>query len=174
LEKVEVANDDVAKALVPEKVLLFARSVDDAAVMVYVPPRPIAVPLSVIALDVETSLPVASVERTALVRPVNQVLPVKVASEVVLFEILRSEEKVDEACEMRPFWKVAIFEKVEVANDDVANALVPEKVLLSERSVVEAPVVGHALRQSPLTQSVLAEKTDDDALPKVARPVNHD
>ena len=66
------------------------------------------------------------------------------------------------------------MEKVEVANDDVAKALVPEKVLESERSVVEAPVVGHALRQSPLTQSVLAEKTDDDALPKVARPVNHE
>ena len=83
-----MANDDVAKALVPEKVLLFARSVDDAAEMVYVPPRPIAVPLSVIALEVETSLPVASVERSDEVRPVNQVLPEIVASEVEALEKL--------------------------------------------------------------------------------------
>ena len=53
--------------------------------------------MSVIALEVETSLPVASVERSDDVRPVNQVLPVKVASEVVLLAMLRSEEKVDEA-----------------------------------------------------------------------------
>ena len=61
------------------------------------PPSPAAVPLIVIALDVETTLPVESVERSDDVRPVNQVLPVKVASEVVLLAMLRSEEKVDEA-----------------------------------------------------------------------------
>ena len=72
----------------PEKVLLFARSVEDAAVMVYVPPRPIAVPLTVIALEVETSLPVASVERSDEVRPVNQVVPEIVASDVELLEKL--------------------------------------------------------------------------------------
>ena len=76
------------KVLLPEKVLLFARSVDDAAEMVYVPPRPIAVPLTVIALEVETSLPVASVERSDDVRPVNQVLPEIVASEVEALEKL--------------------------------------------------------------------------------------
>ena len=54
----------------PEKVLLFARSVEDAAEMVYVPPRPAAVPLIVIALEVATTWPLASVERTVDARPV--------------------------------------------------------------------------------------------------------
>ena len=52
------------------------------------PPRPIAVPLIVIVLEVETSLPVASVERSDDVRPVNQVLPEIVASDVELLEKL--------------------------------------------------------------------------------------
>ena len=60
----------MVKMLLPEKVLLFERSVDDAAEMVYVPPRPIAVPLSVIALEVATTWPLASVERTVDARPV--------------------------------------------------------------------------------------------------------
>ena len=80
--------DALVNVLVPLQVLLFARSVEDAAEMVYVPPRPIAVPLTVMALDVETSLPVASVERSELVRPVNQVLPEIVASEVEALEKL--------------------------------------------------------------------------------------
>ena len=53
-------------------------------------------------------------------------------------ERLSNAEKVDEAWEMRPFWKVASLEKVDVANDVVANALVPEKVLLFDKSVDDA------------------------------------
>ena len=99
--------DALVNVLVPLQVLLFDRSVDDAAEMVYVPPRPIAVPLSVIALEVETSLPVESVERSDEVRPVNQVVPEIVASEVEALEkvlrpvhVLLFDKSVDDAAEM--------------------------------------------------------------------------
>jgi len=117
---------------------------------------------------VATSFPVASVERTAEARPlVNQVVPVKVWLVLEAFNIVRALVKVEEACEMKPFWKVAILVKVEVAKE-----LIPEKVLLSERRVEDAAVLGHELWQFPLRQMVFAEKTEDEALPKVARPVN--
>ena len=50
--------------------------------------------------------------------------------------MVSAPEKVDEAWEMRPFWKVASLEKVEVA-----KVVVPEKVLKSERSDEEAAAI---------------------------------
>ena len=49
------------------------------------------------------------------------------------------------------------------------------KLVVTVHGHAPPPPVGQVLRQvSPVRQIVDAEKTDDDALPKVARPVNHD
>ena len=72
------------KEFTPLNVLLFARSVEDAAEMVILLPLVKGVPLMVPRVpvkrlvpidDVATSLPVLSVLRSALVREVNHVVP---------------------------------------------------------------------------------------------------
>jgi len=79
-ENVESDVVEFAKALRPEKVLLFARSVEDAAVRVKVPPAVTGVELMVAKVPersevpmvvVDTTFPLASVERRAEVRAVK-------------------------------------------------------------------------------------------------------
>ena len=143
-------SDDEAlvKMLLPLHVLLFDRSVDDAAEMVYVPPRPTAVPLSVIALEVETTLPLASVERSDDVRPENQVLP---ASVVLLLDAL--VKLVDEAM------IVALLSQRLVVVDCAATP----PYVVGVNGHAPLPPVGQADRQSPAIQSVAAENAVDDA-----------
>ena len=115
--------------------------------------------MSVIALEVETSLPVESVERSDDVRPVNQVLPAS-----VVLELDALVKLVDEAMIVAP-----LSHKLVVVDCAATLAYV-----VGVNGQAPLPPVGHAVRQSPLRHSVFAEKTDDDALPNVARPVNQD
>ena len=65
---VEVAPvaDMFWKALVPEKVLLFARSVEDAAEMVIDPPAESVVPFTVASVPVKRLVPIVVVETSCL------------------------------------------------------------------------------------------------------------
>ena len=81
------------KILLPEKVLLLARSVEDAAVMVMVEPALKTVPLMVPRDEVATSLLLASsARREFALMPVNQDAP-----ELVNIVVLACVAKVDEA-----------------------------------------------------------------------------
>jgi hypothetical protein len=122
---VEVAP--AAKVVRPLKVLVFARSVEDAAVMVNEPPAVMAVLFTVASVPERSDVPMVdeaitfpfwSTARSELERPPNQVVP-SVASDVDAFWRLTTLEKVVEALKM----------------------LLPLKVLLLVRSVVEETVM---------------------------------
>jgi hypothetical protein len=127
---------DALKRLLPLKVLLFARSVEDAAVTVSVPPtlkvEPLIVPsdpvMRLVPIDVvETTLPVASVPKSALVRPVKYVEPATVSAVELAYVAF---QLVDQPVVMVP--------RVE---EELAKVLRPVKVLLLVRSVEEAAVM---------------------------------
>ena len=94
-----------AKVLLPVHVLLFARSVEEAAVRVKVPPRATLVPLRVVTpelvrselpmVEVAESLPFESSERRdPAARDVNQVEPEKLASvDEELANVLSAEKE---------------------------------------------------------------------------------
>ena len=103
------------KELTPEKVLLLARSVDDAAVIVKVPPAVIGVALMVARDPVRRLAPIDVVATT-------EPLALTERSELERLEIAKADE-------------VALANVVAPV-----KVLTPEKVLLFERSVVDAPV----------------------------------
>ena len=124
------------KVLSPENVLLSLRSVEDAAETVMEPPTlefvPLIVPNEPVSLlvpieVVATTWPLASVERSALVRLGNQTVP----------KVRRDEEA---CCGVRTGVRVG----------ESVKGLLPENVLLSPRSVEEAAVP--VLIQAPFTE----------------------
>ena len=137
---VEVA---FAKMLFPVHVLLFARSVEEAAVMVIAPPLLKVVPLIVprepvrklVPIDVvATSLPVLSVLKRELVSAVNQVVPELVNCEVVA---------------LVKFWSVF-------------------HVFVSPRSVVDATVMfAVPLNETPLIVRAVWSAVAVPALPEI-------
>ena len=99
-------DDALAKFCKPVQELLFARSVDDAAVMVNEPPAVTEVPLIVASApvkrlvpidEVATTLPVASVPSKPLVMELKYVLPVFVRSDVEACVEEKSPTTVEEA-----------------------------------------------------------------------------
>ena len=153
------------KVLLPEKVLLLARSVDDAAFTVREPPAVKGLPLIVprvpvrrlVPMDeVATSLPVLSVPNSALVRPVNHVVPVVVSWVVDALANWVNAVCVDDALSMYPLVKVWRFDHVLVV------------VVLSALESVTAPVLAEA--RSGYVAAILVTPVFVTLPPAYARP----
>lgn len=141
-----VVVPEFVKAFNPEKVLLFASRVDDAAVIVIEPPT-----------EREVLLIVPRV-------PVRKLVPIEVVATIDPFALV----------ERSLLTRVVIAKVEEVAFTIVrgpVKLLVPENVLLSERSVVEAELPPPPVMHAPFTAKQPVDRLKPFAAVDVALPV---